>query len=64
VRELNGENDNALYNLAVARTSTCCDPMLAAAEAAREAGNTPTAITRRRAAGPKRVDAARNAPTR
>ena len=63
-RELNDDNDNALFNLAVAaQVNLHNDAMLAAAEASREAGNAPnTAITAAVALlGPKRVDAARNA---
>jgi succinyl-CoA synthetase alpha subunit len=63
-RELNDENDNALFNLAVAaQVNLHNDAMLAAAEASREAGNAPnTAITAAIALlGPKRVDAARAA---
>ncbi len=64
VRELNDENDNALFNLAVAaQVNLHNDAMLAAAEASREAGNAPnTAISAAVALlGPKRVDAARAA---
>ena len=63
-RELNDENDNALFNLAVAaHVNLHNDAMLAAAEASREAGNAPnTAITAAIALiGPKRVDGARTA---
>lgn len=63
-RELNDENDNALFNLAVAaHVNLHNDATLAAAEASREAGNAPnTAITAAIALlGPKRVDAARTA---
>jgi succinyl-CoA synthetase alpha subunit len=64
VRELNDANDNALFNIAVAaRVNLHGEAMLAAADAAREAGNAPnTAISAAVALlGPKRVDAARNA---
>jgi len=64
VRELNDDNDNALFNLAVAaHVNLHGDAALAAAEASREAGNAPnTAITAAVALlGPKRVDAARAA---
>jgi succinyl-CoA synthetase alpha subunit len=64
VREFNDANDNALFNLAVAaRVNLHGEIMLAAADAAREAGNTPnTAISSAVALlGPKRVDGARNA---
>ena len=64
VRELNDANDNALFNIAVAaRVNLHGEAMLAAADAAREAGNTPnTAISAAVALlGPKRVDGARNA---
>ncbi|HUW26270.1 MAG TPA: hypothetical protein VMW07_07060 [Gallionella sp.] len=62
VRELNDANDNALFNLAVAaHVNLHGDAALAAAEAAREAGNAPnTAISAAVAlVGPKRADAAR-----
>jgi succinyl-CoA synthetase alpha subunit len=64
VRELNDDNDNALFNLAVAaHVNLHGDAALAAAEASRDAGNAPnTAITAAVALlGPKRVDAARAA---
>jgi succinyl-CoA synthetase alpha subunit len=64
VRELNDDNDNALFNLAVAsQVNLHGDVALAAADASREAGNAPnTAITAAVAlVGPKRVDAARSA---
>ncbi len=64
VRELNDANDNALFNLAVAaRVNLHGEVMLAAADAAREAGNSPnTAISAAVALlGPKRVDDARQA---
>ncbi|MDP1634979.1 MAG: hypothetical protein Q8L69_09900, partial [Gallionellaceae bacterium] len=64
VRELNDANDNALFNLAVAaRVNLHGEAMLAAADAAREAGNAPnTAISAAVALlGPKRIDAARQA---
>ncbi len=62
VREHNDANDNALFNLAVAaRVNLHGEAMLAAADAAREAGNSPnTAISAAVALlGPKRVDGAR-----
>lgn len=62
VRELNDANDNALFNLAVAaHVNLHGEAMLAAADAAREAGNAPnTAIASAVALlGPKRVDGAR-----
>jgi len=62
VRELNDANDNALFNLAVAaHVNLHGEAMLAAADAAREAGNAPnTAISSAVALlGPKRVEAAR-----
>ncbi len=64
VREINDANDNALFNLAVAaHVNMHGETMLAAADAAREAGNAPnTAISAAVALlGPKRVDAARQA---
>ncbi|OGS99007.1 MAG: CoA-binding protein [Gallionellales bacterium RIFCSPLOWO2_12_FULL_59_22] len=64
VRELNDANDNALFNLAVAaHVNLHGDAALAAAEAARDAGNAPnTAISAAVALlGPKRADGARNA---
>jgi succinyl-CoA synthetase alpha subunit/citrate synthase len=64
VREINDANDNALFNLAVAaKVNLHGEVMLAAADAAREAGNAPnTAITAAVALlGPKRVDGARQA---
>jgi succinyl-CoA synthetase alpha subunit len=64
VRELNDANDNALFNLAVAaRVNLHGEAMLAAADAAREAGNAPnTAISAAVALlGPKRVNGARQA---
>ena len=64
VRELNDDNDNALFNIAVAaNVNLYNDAMLAAAEASREAGNAPnTAITAAVALlGPKRADGARQA---
>ena len=64
VREFNDANDNALFNLAVAaRINLHGEVMLAAADAAREAGNAPnTAISSAVALlGPKRVDGARQA---
>ncbi len=64
VREFNDANDNALFNLAVAaRVNLYGEVMLAAADAAREAGNAPnTAISAAVALlGPKRVDGARQA---
>jgi hypothetical protein len=64
VRELNDDNDNALFNLAIAaRVNLHGEAMLATADAAREAGNAPnTAISAAVALlGPKRVDGARQA---
>ncbi len=64
VRESNDANDNALFNLAVAaRVNLHGEIMLAAADAAREAGNAPnTAISAAVALlGPKRIDGARQA---
>ncbi|HEU0282445.1 MAG TPA: hypothetical protein VFQ99_01575, partial [Gallionella sp.] len=64
VREHNDANDNALFNLAVAaHVNLHGEAMLAAADAAREAGNAPnTAISAAVALlGPKRVEGARQA---
>jgi len=64
VREHNDANDNALFNIAVAaRVNLHGEVMLAAADASREAGNSPnTAIISAVALlGPKRVDGARKA---
>ena len=64
VRELNDANDNALINLAIAaRVNLHGEAMLAAADAAREAGNSPnTALCAAVALlGPKRVEGARRA---
>jgi len=64
VRELNDANDNALFNLAVAaRVNLHGEVMLAAADAAREAGNAPNTAVGAAVAllGPKRVDGARRA---
>ena len=62
-----GENDSALVNVAVAAyVNLHGDPMLAAAQAAREAGNAPNAVLAAAASivGPRRVDGARRAPRR
>ncbi len=64
VREINDANDNTLFNLAVAaRVNLYGEVMLAAADAAREAGNASnTAISAAVALlGPKRAEAARQA---
>jgi len=64
VRELNDDNDNALFNIAIAaRVNLHGEAMLAAADAAREAGNAPNTVISAAVAllGPKRVDGARNA---
>ena len=64
MRETNDANDNALFNLAVAaRVNLHGEAMLAAADAAREAGNAPnTAIAAAVSLlGPKRIDGARHA---
>jgi succinyl-CoA synthetase alpha subunit/citrate synthase len=64
VREPNDANDNALFNLAVAaRVNLHGKAMLVAADAAREAGNTPNTVIAAAIAllGPKCVDGARQA---
>ena len=64
LREAGGENDSALMNVAIAAGANLHgDPMLAAAQAAREAGNAPNAVLSAACSiyGPKRVDAARQA---
>ena len=58
LRERNGANDNALANLAIAaHVNLHGDPILAAAEAAREAGNAPNSVLAAAASllGPRRV---------
>jgi succinyl-CoA synthetase alpha subunit len=62
--EPGGENDSALMNVAIAAgVNLHGDPMLAAAQASREAGNAPNAVLSAACAihGPNRVDAARQA---
>ncbi len=64
VRELNDDNDNILFNLAVsARVNLHNEALLATADAAREAGNAPNTVISAAVAllGPKRVEAARQA---
>ena len=64
LRELNGPNDNKLANVAIAaHVNLHGDPILAAADAAREAGNAPNAVLATAASilGPRRVDGARRA---
>ncbi len=59
VHEIAGENDRAMLDIAVAaETNLVGDPALIAAEAAREAGNSPNTIMAAAAAiiGPKRVE--------
>jgi hypothetical protein len=61
VHEIAGENDRAMLDIAVAaETNLVGDPALAAAEAAREAGNSPNTVMAAAAAiiGPKRVERA------
>jgi succinyl-CoA synthetase alpha subunit len=63
-REPGGANDSALVNVAIAAgVNLNGDPMLAAAQAAREAGNAPNAVLAAACSiyGPKRVEAARKA---
>ncbi|MFL5333431.1 MAG: CoA-binding protein, partial [Geminicoccaceae bacterium] len=64
LRELNGPNDNKLANVAIAaHVNLHGDSILAAADAAREAGNAPNAVLATAASilGPRRVDGARRA---
>jgi hypothetical protein len=64
LRELNGPNDDKLANVAIAaHVNLHGDPILAAADAAREAGNAPNAVLAAAAAllGPRRVEGARRA---
>ena len=64
LRERNGPNDNALANIAIAaHVNLHGDPILAAAEAARAAGNAPNAVLAAAACilGPGRVEGARRA---
>ena len=64
LRELNGPNDNKLANVAIAaHVNLHGDLILAAADAAREAGNAPNAVLATAASilGPRRVDGARRA---
>jgi succinyl-CoA synthetase alpha subunit len=64
LREAGGANDSALVNVAIAAgVNLHGDPMLAAAQAARGAGNAPNAVLAAACSiyGPKRVEAARKA---
>ncbi len=64
VRESNDDNDNALFSLAVAAdVNLQGDPILAAAGAARKAGNSPNTVLATACCmlGPNRVDGARRA---
>ena len=64
LRERNGPNDNALANIAIAaHVNLHGDPLLAAAEAARAAGNAPNAVLATAACilGPGRVEGIRRA---
>ncbi|OHC76497.1 MAG: CoA-binding protein [Rhodospirillales bacterium RIFCSPLOWO2_12_FULL_58_28] len=64
VREANDDNDNALFNLAVAsEVNLHGDAILAAAQAASDAGNAPNSVLATACAilGPGRVDGARKA---
>jgi succinyl-CoA synthetase alpha subunit len=64
LRELNGPNDNKLANAAIAaHVNLHGDPVLAAADAARAAGNAPNAVLAAAASllGPRRVEGARRA---
>jgi hypothetical protein len=63
-REPGGENDSALMNIAIAAgVNLHGDPMLAAAQASRDAGNAPNAVLSAACSiyGPKRIEAARRA---
>ena len=67
VHEIAGENDRAMLDIAVAaETNLVGDPSLMAAEAAREAGNSPNTVMAAAAAivGPKRVERALSCATR
>ena len=67
VHEIAGPNDRAMLDIAVAaETNLVGDPALMAAEAAREAGNSPNTIMAAAAAiiGPKRVERALSCATR
>ena len=67
LRERNGPNDNALANVAIAaHVNLHGDPMLAAADAAREAGNAPNSVLAAAASilGPRRVGGRPDAPPR
>jgi succinyl-CoA synthetase alpha subunit len=67
LRELNGPNDNKLANVAIAaHVNLFGDPMLAAADAARAAGNAPNSVIAAAVSilGPRRVDGARRAVDR
>lgn len=64
LREPNGPNDDKLANVAIAaHVNLCGDPILAAADAARAAGNAPNAVLAAAASllGPRRVEGARRA---
>ena len=64
LRELNGPNDDKLANLAIAaHVNLHGDPILAAADAARAAGNAPNAVLAAAACllGPRRVEGSRRA---
>jgi succinyl-CoA synthetase alpha subunit len=64
MREPGGENDSALMNIAIAAgVNLHGDPMLAAAQASRDAGNAPNAVLSAACSiyGPKRIEAARRA---
>lgn len=66
-REPGGANDSALVNVALAAgVNLHGDPMLAAAQASREAGNAPNAVLAAACSiyGPKRIEAARDATDR
>lgn len=64
IREISDDNDNALFNTAIAAdVNLHGDAAMAAADAAREAGNAPNSVLAAACAvlGPRRVDGARRA---
>ncbi|MGO9004578.1 MAG: CoA-binding protein [Beijerinckiaceae bacterium] len=64
IHEISDDNDNALFNAAIAaEVNLHNDPALAAADAARAAGNAPNTVLAAACAmtGPRRMDAARKA---
>jgi succinyl-CoA synthetase alpha subunit/citrate synthase len=63
IHEHSDENDNALFNTAIAAEVNLGDNVIMVADAAREAGNSPNSVLAAACAliGPKRVDGARKA---